>query len=75
MKDWQKQILKKEEFNKNGPDQFRPLKTQTMILPIFICSDYWTGEEAQIEAINEKQAIEIFKDETGAQIVKCVQID
>ena len=46
-----------------------------MILPTFICSDYWTGEESQIEAINEKQAIEIFKDETGARIVKCEQID
>ena len=46
-----------------------------MILPIFICSDYWTGEEAQIQAFNEAEAIEIFKNETGAQIVKCTQID
>ena len=46
-----------------------------MILPIFICTDYWTGEESQIEAMNEEQAIEIFKDETGANVVKCIQID
>ena len=46
-----------------------------MILPIFICTNYWTGEELQIEAINEEQAIEIFKDETGANVVKCIQID
>lgn len=46
-----------------------------MILPIFICSDYWTNKEAQIQAFNESEAIEIFKNETGAEIVKCIQID
>ena len=30
MKEWQKEILKKEKFNKNGLDKFQPLKTQTM---------------------------------------------
>ena len=30
MQDWQKEILNKEKFNKNGLDKFQPLKTQTM---------------------------------------------
>lgn len=41
---------------------------------IFICTNYWTDEQAQIEAINEAQAVQIFKDETGASVVKCERI-
>ena len=41
---------------------------------IFICSNYWTGEQAQIEALTEAEAIEKFKDETGASVVKCERI-
>jgi hypothetical protein len=45
-----------------------------MIYPIFICTNYWTDEQAQIEAFDEAHAIQIFKDETGAKIVQCKQI-
>jgi hypothetical protein len=45
-----------------------------MMLPIFICRNYWTDEEAQIEAINEDTAIEIFKEQTGASVVKCKRV-
>jgi len=45
-----------------------------MMLPIFICWNYWTDEDAQIEAINEDNAIEIFKEQTGASVVGCERI-
>jgi hypothetical protein len=46
-----------------------------IILPTFFCRDYWTDEEDYIKAMNEEQAIQIFKDETGATLVKCHRVD
>ena len=43
-------------------------------LELFICTNYWTGEQSQVEALNEDEAIEIFKDETGASVVQCERI-
>ena len=45
-----------------------------MIYSIFICTNYWTDEQAQVEALTEDEAIQLFKYATGAKVVKCEQI-
>jgi len=41
---------------------------------IFVCEAYFTSQVEQIEALNENEAIEIFKEMTGESVVKCKQI-